>query len=175
MLKYLGFRKGADAMFGTFVLTWIATRQFGLLLVIVGIYEDAARLTPVDTPELVELGPYDFVRPPSPSCSLCRNLWGFALSFSTDLRPVSFLLRQHFTRNMWRFFVVFLTFIWVLICIWFAMICNVIWKVLTGDGADDTRSEDEEESEEMEDNLCVPPPPSPIHTHLLSFLPIGQC
>lgn len=64
MLKYLGFRKGADAMFGTFVLTWIATRQFGLLLVIVGIYEDAARLTPVDTPELVDIGPYDFVRPP---------------------------------------------------------------------------------------------------------------
>lgn len=76
---------------------------------------------------------------------------------------------------MWRFFVVFLTFIWVLICIWFAMICNVIWKVLTGDGADDTRSEDEEESEEMEDNLCVPPPLPYPYLPLHSFLPSGKC
>ena len=57
---------------------------------------------------------------------------------------------------MWHFFLVFLTFIWVLICIWFAMICNVVWKVLTGDAAEDTRSDDEEESEEAEDvTPCV--------------------
>lgn len=60
---------------------------------------------------------------------------------------------QHFTRNMWHFFLVFLTFIWVLICIWFAMICNVVWKVLTGDAAEDTRSDDEEESEETEEEI----------------------
>lgn len=61
---------------------------------------------------------------------------------------------------MWHFFLVFLSFIWVLICIWFAMICNVVWKVLTGEGAEDTRSDDEDEgeSEESEDGgACVPP------------------
>jgi acyl-CoA-dependent ceramide synthase len=63
---------------------------------------------------------------------------------------------------MWHFFLVFLIFIWILICIWFAMICNVVWKVLTGDAAEDTRSDDEEESEEAEDETpCVVTLPSP--------------
>ena len=36
----------------------------------------------------------------------------------------------------------------VLLLIWFGMIVNVAWKVVTGAGAEDTRSDDEEELEE---------------------------
>lgn len=63
MLKYSGLRAAADGMFGAFVLAWLVTRQFGLLLVIVSVWEDAGRLMPIDSPELVEIGPYDLVRP----------------------------------------------------------------------------------------------------------------
>jgi hypothetical protein len=75
MLKYSGLRSAADAMFGTFVLAWLVTRQFGLLLVIVSVWEDAGRLMPIDTPEEVEIGPYDLVRLSRP-----RQLQGLPLT-----------------------------------------------------------------------------------------------
>lgn len=83
MLKYSGLRAAADAMFGTFVLAWLITRQFGLLLVIVSVWEDAGRLMPIDTPEEVQIGPYDLVRL---SLAGCSSLWPLA---DICLRPCS--------------------------------------------------------------------------------------
>lgn len=63
MLKYLGFTMLTDIFFGIFVLSWLVTRQVGLLLVIVSLYEDMGRLVPLQ-PGYSKLGPYDIVSDP---------------------------------------------------------------------------------------------------------------
>lgn len=45
----------------------------------------------------------------------------------------------------------------VLTCIWFAMICRVVARVLRGEGADDTRSDDEGEEDDDSDKQPARP------------------
>ena len=41
----------------------------------------------------------------------------------------------------------------IIMIIWFGMILNVAWKVVTGKGSDDPRSDDEDEEEEIEEDV----------------------
>ena len=52
-------------------------------------------------------------------------------------------------------FTVFLVLLQVITLIWLYMILRVAWKVVTGGGADDTRSEDEDEGDDdYEDEIA---------------------
>lgn len=115
MLKYLNVPTIiTDTTFGLFLVSWLVTRQIGLLLVIINIWESGPRMIDVDHPEKYAIGPYDF----------------------------------HFTRPVWLAFFLFLSTLWILICIWFAMICRVAAKVIMGGVADETRSDDEDGGED---------------------------
>ncbi|CDZ97132.1 Protein transporter of the TRAM (translocating chain-associating membrane) superfamily [Phaffia rhodozyma] len=126
MLKYLGFRLITDITFGLFLVSWLITRQVGLLVVIISIWKDCARLVlgPDGISNRDQLGPWDLP----------------------------------FTSAAHKVFVVLLSVLWVLMCIWFAMICNVAWKVVVGSGAEDTRSDDEGDEElsvDEEDQIVI--------------------
>lgn len=56
-----------------------------------------------------------------------------------------FTLAQPFDRATWMCFLALLSGLWILICIWFAMICRVVWRVLMGESADDSRSDADED------------------------------
>jgi hypothetical protein len=76
MLRYLGLTTLTDATFVAFLLSWLVTRQIGLLLVTISVAKDTARNIEVDNPEIYRnrLGPYDIVRPLPPISFLFRSL-----------------------------------------------------------------------------------------------------
>lgn len=55
--------------------------------------------------------------------------------------------------NLRYYFLGLLLFLQALCCVWFAMVMKVVYKVLSGTGADDVRSDDEdcEDEEEIEE------------------------
>ncbi|KAL7410660.1 TLC domain-containing protein [Mrakia frigida] len=118
MMKYLDFPQMiTDGMFVAFLISWLVTRQIGLLLVTINVYDESPKHISLDEPEIYPLGPYDV----------------------------------HYSRTAWTGFYVSLGLLWIIICIWFAMICRVAWRVIVGTGAEDTRSDDEGESLEEEE------------------------
>ena len=52
-----------------------------------------------------------------------------------------------FNSSIRSVFIALLGGLQVITCIWFAMICRVVARVLRGEGADDSRSDDEDEAE----------------------------
>jgi hypothetical protein len=108
MLRYLGLTTLTDATFVAFLLSWLVTRQIGLLLVTISVAKDTSRSIEVDHPEIYskQLGPYDIVRVclltfPVFLCSSCRELMLTpfrTLSLFTALQPIR---RQLLRRLAW--------------------------------------------------------------------------
>lgn len=65
MMKYLEFPQLiTDSMFGLFLVSWLVTRQIGLLLVTINVYDESPKHISLDEPEIYPLGPYDVVSLP---------------------------------------------------------------------------------------------------------------
>lgn len=111
MFRYLSFTTLCDTTFVLFLLSWLATRQIGLFLVIRTSYRDAPQLIPFQW---------------DPANGLFLN-----------------------TQTYWGF-IGMISALYVMASVWFAMATKVAWRVVSGQGAEDSRSDEGDESDAEE-------------------------
>lgn len=124
MLRYIEVSQLAtDAVFGWFLLSWLVTRHFLFVLVIKSAIFDAPRLIAMDN-----------FQTRTALTTFCILLLALEVSPPS---PLFFPQRPNLVSSM-------TLFQQLMQCIWFWMICRVAWRVVTGKGAADERSDDEE-------------------------------
>lgn len=157
----MGYSTACDIAFGIFVLTWFFTRHVLYMLVCWSIYKDA----PIDMAPGCYFTPSHPSTPrtaiPSPSNTKAlfipasdtasfekhggTHIWANLLKAYTDQNgPICW------NPEIRYYFLGLLLFLQALCCVWFTMVLRVVYKVLSGNGADDVRSDDEEDEEELE-------------------------
>jgi very-long-chain ceramide synthase len=154
ILKYLKFRLICDIAFGAFMITWFVARHVFYMGVCWSIY--------AHIPEEVNYGCYrgsasDLEGPLPVPADYDHLLQPF-------YAPTGFVC---WTSGIMQVFLGVLLALQVILLIWLSMIVKVAYKVVSGEGADDTRSDDESseaEEEESEDTidmirLCAEPRP----------------
>ena len=137
ILKYLKFTTLCDATFGVFMVMWLVTRHMLYLAVCWSIY--------AHIPEEIQYGCYR---------GGDLNLEG-PLAVPNDFDHLTQPFRDPEGLVCWNNGIkwVFLGLLLALQCVllfWFSMILKVAYKVVSGEGADDTRSDDEDDQEEEE-------------------------
>lgn len=152
LLKYLRFQTACDIAFGTFMFAWLFTRHIAYLLVCWSVYAHVAH------DGLMSYGCYDTSASPSRRMSADGGtaVWtNIAQSFADPGGVVCFNARIQYG------FLSLLMALQVLTLIWFGMIVRVAYGVLTGKGAQDNRSDDEDvedDDAEVEEDEVVDPP-----------------
>lgn len=142
-LKYLGFGRICDVMFGLFMATWFVARHVFYLMTCWSIYADTPRLIP----EACYRGSMDDLEGPLP---IPTEGWSHVLEQFYD--PRGYVC---FGRNARRTYLSALLFLQLITIVWFGMIVRVAIKVLKGGAAEDTRSDDEgcdDDEEEVDDS-----------------------
>ena len=140
MLKYLKFRRACDAMFGVFMVTWFAVRHIAYLAVCYSIARDYLRIVTFGCfkgSNANQIGPF-----PPPD--------GYSYLLQPFLDPNGLACQ---TRTTTGIFVFLLLFLQGILVVWFGMIIGVAYRVLTGRGSEDPRSDDEQDDEEDVDDL----------------------
>ncbi|KAI8254169.1 Sphingosine N-acyltransferase-like protein FUM18 [Colletotrichum sp. SAR11_239] len=136
-LKYIGFKKVCDVVFGVFLFVWVCTRHVFYLMVCWSVYYDLPKAVEMPcfrgAPGEIE-GPF-----PAPT-----EGWSHLLEPFKD--PAGTVC---FTDGVRRGFLTFLLALEVVICAWSYFIIRVTVRVLKGASAEDVRS-DVEEAEETE-------------------------
>lgn len=122
MLKYLGLSTLCDTTFVLFMVSWFITRHFFFVLVIKSTIFEAPRLIP-------------FVWDPEPGHYMPRRVH-YTFSALLVVLQVSWLSLS-FTRMMLT------ATLQAIQLMWFFTICRVAYKVVSGEGAEDTRSDTE--------------------------------
>ncbi|KAI0172801.1 longevity assurance proteins LAG1/LAC1 [Hypoxylon sp. FL1284] len=139
-LKYLGYKKLCDATFVVFMVSWFLARHVFYLMTCYSIYKD----TPVEIGSSCYRGSDANLTGPFPA----PDGWGHWFEpFSNPTGTVCFT-----TPVRWGFLYCLLG-LQVITIFWFCMIIKVAIRVVKGDGADDTRSDDEVEEEEEEEEF----------------------
>ena len=122
MLRYLGFSTMCDITFVLFMGSWLVTRHFLFLFAIKSSWYDAPRIIPaVWDPSIGHFMTKEVLR--------AFNSMLIALQVSDSAQSC------HITSPFY--------FIKVIQLIWFWMVCRVAWRVVSGQGAEDSRSDDE--------------------------------
>jgi acyl-CoA-dependent ceramide synthase len=128
LLKYLGYSTLCDYAFGIFMVGWIVGRHGIYNMITWSVYRDSGRLI-------------------TPACySRASNSIIPGLEVSWPITRDTFLFKSDtvcFTDDVRRVFLILLVGLQIITLIWLYMIFRVAWRVVTGAGADDTRSEDE--------------------------------
>ncbi|KAI8231802.1 Sphingosine N-acyltransferase-like protein [Colletotrichum sp. SAR 10_86] len=136
-LKYIGFKKVCDVVFGVFLFVWVFTRHVFYLMVCWSVYYDLPKAVEMPcfrgAPGEIE-GPF----------SAPTEGWSHLLEPFKD--PTGTVC---FTDGVRRGFLTFLLALEVVICAWSFFIIRVTVRVLKGASAEDVRS-DMEEAEETE-------------------------
>jgi very-long-chain ceramide synthase len=135
ILKYLKFKLACDIAFGIFMVTWLVARHLLYLWTCWSIY--------AHIPQEIRYGCYK---------GSVENLQG-PFPVPNDFDHLTQPFRDPEGLVCWNNNIkwVFLGMLLALQCIllvWFGMIMNVAYKVLSGEGADDTRSDDEDDDED---------------------------
>lgn len=139
ILKYLQFQTACDAAFGVFMISYFITRQALYMTVCYSIYKHI--------PEEIKYGCYQGSVTNTEGPFPVPNDWDHLTQPFRD--PVGLVCWNDNIK--WTFLGMLLALQCVLV-VWFGMIVRVAYKVLSGQGADDTRSDDEdEEDEEVQD------------------------
>ncbi|OJD35110.1 nuclear protein localization protein 4 [Diplodia corticola] len=141
LLKYLGYQTACDIGFGIFIASWVIARHVLYIAVCWSIH--------VSLPIAAPYGCYNSVSgnrlPDSPTTpadggdELMYEIWQ---PFRDPEGPVCFNARIR------RAFLGLLGGLQVITLVWFWMIIKVAYRVVTGQGADDTRSDDEGDEDE---------------------------
>jgi len=136
LLKYLRFQLPCDIMFGVFIVSWFITRHILYLWVCWSIY--------AHIPEEIQYGCYS---------GSTQSLQG-PLPIPSDWEHLTWPFRDPVGLVCWNdnikwTFLGMLLALQVIMLMWFTLIVKVAYKVLSGKGADDDRS-DEEDVEEDE-------------------------
>lgn len=154
ILKYLKFRLVCDIAFGAFMVAWFVARHMFYMGVCWSVY--------AHLPEETNYGCYRgsalHLEGPLPVPNDYEHL------LEPFFRPTGLVC---FDDGIMKVFLSVLLALQVLLLIWLSMIVKVAYKVISGEGADDTRSDDEdseydgEGAEEAIDRirLCVEPRP----------------
>lgn len=138
MLKYLNFRTACDVTFGVFIAVWFLARHV--------IYMMVCRSMFTEIPHVMKQGCYE-----STTGKKISNDGGSAVWWNVMQpfdRPGGTIC---FNDNIRIAFTGLLMALQVLTLIWFGMIIRVAYGVLSGKGAEDSRSDDEAEDEEFEE------------------------
>ncbi|GAM82716.1 hypothetical protein ANO11243_007000 [Dothideomycetidae sp. 11243] len=144
-LKYAGYPIACDIMFGVFILTWFVTRHIFFPMICWSVYRDI--------PVVMPGGCYDPSTRMKDSTNGGNEIWrNIVHAYKGGEGPVCFneVLRLSYLG--------LLLTLQLLITVWFTMICRVAYGVLSGKGAEDSRSDDEDEGDEEEEE----PQPSPV-------------
>ncbi|KAI0886265.1 longevity assurance proteins LAG1/LAC1 [Annulohypoxylon maeteangense] len=136
-LKYLGFTRLCDAAFGVFMVSWFVARHVFYLMTCYSIYKDVPEMLP----NACFKGTNANLTGPFP----IPDGWGHYLEPFSDFEGTIC-----FSSSVQWGFLYCLLGLQVITIFWFFMIIRVAIRVLKGDGADDTRSDDEGEEEEEE-------------------------
>jgi len=138
MLKYTGFQTICDVAFGAFMVTWFLARHVAYMAVVWSLYSDSPS-------KVMDYGCYD-------------TTTGVQLTQDGGSEIMSNLLHAYtggsepvcWNSNMRTVFLTLLLALQVLTCMWFAMIIRVAYSVIMGNGADDSRSDDEGDDEDLD-------------------------
>ncbi|GAB7356950.1 hypothetical protein MBLNU459_g7793t1 [Dothideomycetes sp. NU459] len=134
LLKYAGYQKLCDIAFGVFIVSWFVARHVFYLAVCWSIY--------VDVPVEMPYGCYNVETGVQTSLDGGSDILSNVMHAYTNTgSDVCFNSRIHYT------FLALLLALQVITIVWFGMICRVAYRVLSGKGADDTRSDDEGDEE----------------------------
>ncbi len=170
VLKYLHYKVACDIAFGVFMVSWFALRHVLYMMVWYSVWRHSA--------QEIDMGCYrgsvqDLEGPfPTP------NDWDHLIEPFKN--PVGLVC---WNPNIIWVFLSMLGALQVILIIWFGMIIRVAYKVITGKGAEDVRSDDEDDDEEqeIEDDksphlidrikLCVDPQDKYLETEVLSTDP----
>lgn len=137
MLRYAGMQTACDIAFGAFVIVWFVARHVIYLSICWSLY--------VDVPIEMPTGCYDLSTGKMISSDGGNEIWSNVLhAYIGGSAPVCFNERIRLS------FLGLLLTLQVLMLVWFYMIARVVYRVLSGQGADDTRSDDEGEEEQEE-------------------------
>ncbi|TQS33856.1 hypothetical protein Golomagni_05785 [Golovinomyces magnicellulatus] len=137
-LKYAGFTNACDYLFGVFMVSWFVARHVFYVMVCWSVYAHTAVMMPSICYSGAKgnlTGPFS---PPS----------GYSYIFEPFFNPTGVVCYDNTIR--WAFLGPLLL-LQVITIVWFTMIVRVAMKVLRGDGAEDSRSDDEGEEEEEEE------------------------
>ena len=143
ILKYLNFTTLCDATFGVFMVTWLVARHVLYMAVCWSIYKHI--------PEEIQYGCYR---------GGDLSLEG-PLPVPNDFDHLTQPFRDPEGLVCWNDGIkwLFLGMLFALQCVllvWFSMILKVAYKVVSGEGADDMRSDDEDEEEEEVEEITLP-------------------
>ncbi|KAL2023003.1 hypothetical protein VTK56DRAFT_4218 [Thermocarpiscus australiensis] len=141
-LKYLGYSTLCDCMFGVFMVSWFVARHVLYLMVCYSVWAHTPQIMPVGCfrgPKDNLTGPFE---PPADKGRfyLLEPLWDAEGLVCYD------------ETVKWSFLSLLL-FLQCLTIMWFSLIIRVAIKVLRGDGAEDSRSDDEAGEQEDEDDF----------------------
>lgn len=142
MLKYAGYQMACDIAFGIFILTWFIARHVMYLMVCWSVYAGL----PVGMP----YGCYSLSTGAIPGSDGGSDIWSNVMHAYNGEGPVCS------NQRIQRTFLGLLLALQALTIIWFTMICRVAYGVISGKGAEDSRSDDEDEGEE--DEVAQPSP-----------------
>jgi very-long-chain ceramide synthase len=131
ILKYLKFRLVCDIVFGAFMLVWFLSRHLIYMRVCWAVYKHS--IDPDS--ERCYRGPTTALEGPMPLPDGYRHL------YEPFLDPTGLVCTS---QGILRMFLAVLLALQVIILIWFSMIINIAYKVVSGEGANDIRSDDEE-------------------------------
>lgn len=141
LLKYLGYQTACDIGFGIFIASWVIARHCLYIMVCWSIY--------ATVPIAMPYGCYDSVSgdrlpdsPTTPADGGNEIMREVLQPFRDPEGPVCFN-----SRIRWAFLGL-LGGLQVITLVWLWMIIKVAYRVLSGQGADDTRSDDEGDEEE---------------------------
>ncbi|KAK5989689.1 Sphingosine N-acyltransferase-like protein FUM18 [Cladobotryum mycophilum] len=135
LTKYLGYQKVCDALFGLFVVTWLATRHIFYMMVIWSVYSDA----PKTMPYACFTGTATDLQGPLPIPE------GWTWAFDPFRDPQG---KVCFNQPILHTFIGYLLSLQVMMVLWSFYIVKVVVRVLNGHTVDDVRSDDEGEAEE---------------------------
>ncbi|PSN66382.1 longevity assurance proteins LAG1/LAC1 [Corynespora cassiicola Philippines] len=133
VLRYLAYQTACDVAFGIFIATWFISRHVFYTMVVWSVW--------ADLPVYLHLGCYSASTGEKLEHETGSELSHYMQPFSQSGDVVCFDKYVH-----WQFLGLLVSLKCLLLA-WFAMIFNVAWRVLKGQGAADSRSDDESEEE----------------------------
>jgi acyl-CoA-dependent ceramide synthase len=176
----MGYTTACDIAFGIFVIAWFVTRHVVYMAICWSIYSHA----PLDMAPGCYFTPN---HPSTPNSTYSLQPQLFIPKSDTAVfqahggnKPWSNMLKAYNDQNgpiCWDpslryYFLGLLLFLQALCCVWFTMVIKVVYKVLSGTGADDVRSDDECDDEE--DELIEPDCTSTIYNSVTTCAESGM-
>ncbi|RSL50924.1 hypothetical protein CEP54_011696 [Fusarium duplospermum] len=151
-LKYLKHQTLCDIMFGIFVVSWVLLRHVAFCLVIWSVYAHTTEMMKGCYRGMGDnlTGPFDIPTDGS-------RYWLVPLVSNSEIVCYDSKIMHAFLSG--------LLFLQGLMILWFIMIFKLVVRVLLGENAEDTRSDDEAENKNEQDylevevgpeNLCLP-------------------